>query len=288
MRTISLLAALLALAGCAIVIAPGTGTGDVRVHSMFGANSIKGDGQVRSETRSIVDASALDISGPLEVELSVGAAASLEIEADSNLLSLVHSESTADGLKIWIDGNVDSAHALRAKLTLPQVVRINSTGSGRLTVTGLHGAPLAVVSSGSRVLALAGKVSRLDVRAHGSGSLNASALDSGSATASLTGSGRLSMGQVRGAALNIDITGSGRVSASGAVRTLNARVHGSGGADLAGLTSQTADLSSTGSGDISAAVAQTLVAQTFGSGRIVVHGNPNQRSISGKHVSVVQ
>ena len=83
------------------------------------------------------------------------------------------------------------------------------------------------------------------------------------------------------------VRGSGDVRASGAASQLNASVTGSGGASLKDVASLGADLSTAGSGDISARVAQTLVAQTTGSGRITVYGNPAQRSITGKRVEVL-
>jgi len=104
----------------------------------------------------------------------------------------------------------------------------------------------------------------------------------------LHGSGRLDLGQLRGGVVNLEVHGSGGVRASGTAHTLNVRLHGSGSADLAGLRSDAADLASYGSGSISAGVEQTLVAETSGSGHITVYGNPAQRSVSGKHVSVMQ
>jgi len=72
------------------------------------------------------------------------------------------------------------------------------------------------------------------------------------------------------------------------VRNMTVRLFGSGSADLAGLTSQIAELSSNGSGSISAGVSQSVVADASGSGRVTVYGNPAQRTLSGKRVSVVQ
>ena len=82
--------------------------------------------------------------------------------------------------------------------------------------------------------------------------------------------------------------GSGGVNASGAVRALSVRLYGSGSADLGSLVSQGAELSTHGSGSISAGVSQSLVADSTGSGRITVYGNPPQRTLSGRNVTVVQ
>jgi hypothetical protein len=84
------------------------------------------------------------------------------------------------------------------------------------------------------------------------------------------------------------VHGSGELQASGRVQRLTTNVHGSGGANLVTLNSESADLTTNGSGDISANVSQSVVAMSNGSGRITVYGNPAQRNISGKHIQVVQ
>ena len=59
------------------------------------------------------------------------------------------------------------------------------------------------------------------------------------------------------------------LQAGGAVRSLNARVAGSGSVDLAGLSTQDADLAADGSGGIR------------------VYGHPAQRSVSGRNVHLL-
>ena len=69
--------------------------------------------------------------------------------------------------------------------------------------------------------------------------------------------------------------------------SVNARVTGSGGVNLMAVASERADLATNGSGDISARVKHSLLAQTNGSGSITVYGDPAERTISGKHVHLV-
>jgi hypothetical protein len=95
------------------------------------------------------------------------------------------------------------------------------------------------------------------------------------------------VGQVRGDYAIVNLNGSGQLHVSGAVRSLTARANGSGHLDLGRLSSDQADLSSNGSGGITANVRQSLIAQNGGSGGIRVVGNPEQRSVSGNHVQIV-
>lgn len=283
------IAAFATLAGCAVIVIPEDG--GMRYQSAFGANAVEGNGQSAVEVRDAVVAGwvdGLDLNGPLQVEVRVGEAASLRVEGDSNLLPLLRTDASGGTLRVWVDGNVRSANALRVLYTTPALRRIDSNGSGRLSVEGLNGAPLTLSQNGSRAVRLAGTVGRLEVRLNGSGRVDAAALQSGSTLASLNGSGRLDLGRLQGESLSLDLHGSGGVNASGSVRSMVVRLYGSGSADMAGLTGQSAELSTNGSGSISVAVSESLVANANGSGRVTVYGNPAQRSVSGKRVSVLQ
>jgi hypothetical protein len=284
MRSLLAAACLLALSGCAIIV---NGNDDVQVKSVFNSDAVVGDGHLAHERRAVGNVGALDVSGPLEVNVRVGPAPSLEVDADSNLLPLIRTEVSGGALRMWVAGNVRSNNSLRVTYTVPTLTQVRASGSGRLTVSELNGAPLDFSKSGSGTAQLSGRVSRLDVQQSGSGQVNASALRTGDANLNLNGSGRLSLGQVQGGALTANVHGSGSLQASGAVDSLNAHVHGSGGANLTALASERADLTTNGSGDITATVRRELVAQSNGSGRITVYGNPAQRSVSGKHVLVL-
>ncbi len=283
--TLTLVAAA-ALAGCAIVVAPNDG--DVSLRTVFSKDSVVGDGKVALERRTVAAGlTEFDMSGPLQVELRVGPAPSLQVEADSNLLPLIRTETSGPAMRVWVEGSVRTNNSLRIIYTTPQLSQIRASGSGRLMASGFSGGALTLTKSGSGESQLAGTVGILNMQLNGSGSVNATALQSGNANLELSGSGRLNMGQVSADALNVKVRGSGDLQASGAATNVNARVYGSGDVNLMAVASERADLSTNGSGDISARVKQALVATTHGSGSITVYGDPAQRTISGKHVHVV-
>ncbi|MES2758409.1 MAG: head GIN domain-containing protein [Pseudomonadota bacterium] len=281
MRSLLTVGCLLALSGCAIIV---TGNDDVQVKSVFSSDAVAGNGQQARDLRAISAASAIDVRGPLDVDLRVGPAPSLTVEADSNLLPMIRTEVVGGTLRMWVEGNVRSANGLRVTATMPALSQVTQSGSGRLTISELKGAPLAFTKSGSGVVNLSGRVGRFDFQHSGSGHVNASALQTGDANVNLNGSGRMSLGQVHGSALSVNVHGSGSLQAAGTVASLTARVTGSGGVNLAAMTSEQADLVSNGSGDIAARVKRSLVAQSNGSGTITVYGNPVQREVSGKRV----
>jgi hypothetical protein len=273
------------LGGCAIVVAPGA-DGDYQVSSGF-SSAVQGDGVIKREQRMVGTVQGLEVGGSMLVDVRVGPATSLAVEADSNLLPLIRTDIVGDTLRISTSQSIRSSNPVRIIYTVPRLTDLRAGGSGRVVVEGLNGAPLAVRQGGSGNVRLAGSVASFDASVSGSGQLDAASLDSGSATLGVSGSGRMDVGRVHGDYANVKLSGSGSVRAGGTVRALTVRTSGSGQARLADLASDQADLGVSGSGGISARVQQALVAETSGSGSIQVTGNPAQRSVSGKHVQVM-
>lgn len=94
----------------------------------------------------------------------------------------------------------------------------------------------------------------------------------------IKGSGDVSLMDLRQTGLEIEIEGSGDVTADGQVEQLDVSIAGSGDVDARELIAQRGHLSIAGSGDISAHVTQEVAARVAGSGDIVVRGNPGTRS----------
>ncbi|OEZ99985.1 head GIN domain-containing protein [Duganella phyllosphaerae] len=275
------------IAGCAVIVVPDDGNAQIK--SAFSSNAVQGNGQVLTEQR-VVSASVdgIDISGSMVVTVRVGQAPSLTVEGDSNLLPLLITDASGGTLRLRTEGSVRSSNPLRVTLTLPRLRQAEANGSGRLQVTGLNGGDFQLRLNGSRDVEIAGRVDRFDVRLNGSGSMNANALDSVTTDATLNGSGRLQLGRLHGQSLGLELRGSGSATASGSVERLRVRLSGSGSADLAGLSARDADISTNGSGSATATASGSLVAGSNGSGSITVYGNPAQRSVSGKRITVVQ
>jgi len=290
MRTLLALCCAVAVSGCAIVINPNDG--DVRYSNESGSNGVQGNQQFSRDVRAVSSASALDIDklnwADAKIDVRVGPAPSLVIEADSNLLPLIKSEVSGNTLRIWSDSNLRRNSAIHIIYTTPRLNKIDITSGGRLVVSGFDGDDLRLAQRGSIYSELSGKVDRLDIANNGSGTVNAVALASGNSDAVQNGSGRINLGQVRGERINVALNGSGNVSASGAVQRLDANVNGSGNINFATLQSQVAYLTTNGSGDIDATAVAEVNARSSGSGRITVHGDPARRTVSGSRVNVVQ
>ncbi len=286
MRSFLLICGLSILAGCTIVVAAPQ---DGRYEWQFAKDTVVGNGQLTTERRTLDGAiTELQVSGPIAVDVQVGPAASLEVTADGNLLPLLRSEVSGGTLKLGVNGSFRTEHDIRARLTVPSLRDLRASGSGQVVVQGLQGGDFTLRSSGSRSVQLAGTVARLDLLLSGSSRINAQALDADSVKLDASGSSRVALGHLRGEELNVDISGSGVVQAGGEVRQLKVSLTGSASANLKGLKSQSARLSTSGSSDIDAYVTQSVIARTSGAGSITVAGNPAQRDTAGRNISVVQ
>lgn len=94
----------------------------------------------------------------------------------------------------------------------------------------------------------------------------------------IKGSGNITLLDLKQAGIELEIEGSGDITASGHVDSLEVSIAGSGDVDASDLIASRGHLSIAGSGDIRAHVSQAVNARVAGSGDIVVRGNPLQRS----------
>lgn len=274
------------LGGCAIIVNPGN-DGDVQVRTPFSSDTVDGNGMPARDQRAVGKVEGVEVNGSVIVDVRVGPAPSLAVEADGNLLPFIRTEVRGDRLVVEKTRSFRTNNPVRVTYTVPRLTDVRHSGSGQLTVEGLNGAPLLVQQSGSGSLLLTGRVANLDATLNGSGSIDAATLQGADANLTVNGSGRVNVGRVQGERVTANLNGSGQLRVAGMTRSLTARSSGSGLLDLVDLTSEQADLSSTGSGGITANVRQSLVAQNGGSGGIRVYGNPVQRSVSGKLVQLV-
>jgi len=134
---VALVAALLVLAGC--------------------APCLQGDGVATVVDRSPDAFSALEVSGPIAVEVDVtpGAAPGLRLSGDQNLVSLVGWSVAGQTLRLDARG-LDPVVPLRVVLRAGALDGVASTDGAQVTVRRLSGARLSLkASSSARLQALA-------------------------------------------------------------------------------------------------------------------------------------
>ena len=176
------------LGGCAIIVAPGA-DGDYQVRTPFSSDSIEGNGALTRDQRAIATVQGLDVNGSITVDVRVGPATMLVVEADSNLLPFIRTELRGDRLVIEKERSFRTNNPVRVTYTVPRLTAVRHNGSGHVSVQDLNGAPLVVEERGSGSVLLTGRVSSLQARSNGSGQLDLADLVSQEAELSSTGSG---------------------------------------------------------------------------------------------------
>jgi hypothetical protein len=208
------------------------------------SSAVRGNGVRRTETRDLSGFTGIAMAVPGQLELRLGSAEGLTIEADENLLPLIETTVSRGVLHI---------RPKRGEDIDPTVLRI------------------VVQARQVELLSLAG-----------SGSMSADALKSPSLKVDVSGSGSVSLQRAEVEELSVSMAGSGSANLAGRARTLRVSVAGSGNVAAASLQAEEAKVSMAGSGLATVSARTSLKASIAGSGTVRYHGDPKvDRSIAG-------
>lgn len=214
-----------------------------------------------SETRKIdAMATVVELSGPIDLILTQGQAASLKVRGEQRSLGNV--ETTQDGRDLHIGTKgmlLNPRHRLQVELVLPSLEELIVTSSGDTKVSGFNGERMELQLHGSGNVHFSGRYRDLNAGAHGSGNLNLNA----------------------GSSENVELVmvGSGQITASGSCKVLTAELTGSGDLNARHLAADTVTVNLRGSGTSHVFAKQSAELTLRGSGDIRVLGNPNHRNV---------
>jgi hypothetical protein len=190
-------------------------------------DAVRGSGTVATETRDVSDFTAVTLSGSGRLIVEPGAAESLEITADDNLLPLLTSEVKGGRLHLGVQRgtSIRPSKEIVYRVMVKSLEEVDLSGSGSVELKDVKGKRLKVGLSGSGGLTAAGEVERLDLHISGSGKAKTENLKAKEVTVSISGSG--GVGVAAGEALNVTVSGSGSVEYVGDPKVTQ-RISGSG------------------------------------------------------------
>lgn len=196
--------------------------------------TIKGNGQKKTEQRSVGSFSKVGVAGGINVLVTQGTAG-LKVEADENLLEYIVTEVNGDRLTVRYKNNVSiSGHAL-VYVSVPVLNGASISGSGNIKSDG------AIPAGGDFSASISGSGS-IDVQTNGAGRVKA------------------------------NISGSGDITLAGTARGLDVRIAGSGNFKGYQLKTNDADVHISGSGNAETNVNGKLDAVISGSGSVWYKG----------------
>lgn len=174
---------------------------------------VAGSGNAKSEVRHVAAFSAIEIAGGINADVAIAADSHVEISGDDNLLPLITTELHGDKLEIGTRQSVRPKLPLVAHITAPRISAVHLSGSGNITIHGVHDDNLTVSISGSGNIRGDGTVQQLTAKVTGSGDLELDQLAAERASVTISGSGDIKLAV--GKALDATISGSGTVTYRG-------------------------------------------------------------------------
>jgi len=195
-----------------------------------GGHVVRGSGNIATERRDVSGFTQVRVHGTGDVILEQTGTDSLSVETDDNLLPILTS-SVRDGvlhLGTKDDVNVHPSRAIRYHATVRQFTGFGISGSGSVNATGIDTDRLKGEISGSGSATLAGRADAVDLSISGSGSYDAANLQSRTAKVSISGSGDATMNATD--KLDASVSGSGSVRYVGDP-SVRAHISGSGTVD---------------------------------------------------------
>jgi hypothetical protein len=204
--------------------------------SMFGGKRIRGNGTMKTETRSAGTFSNIDVSGSFDVYVKQDSASSVKVEADENLMEYIIIETEGNTLRIKTrnGANLKSSNGIKVYVSNPSYKEFDASGAcdivseNKITSTetidiGLSGASsvkldiaapkVTVDGSGASTVSLSGTTRDFDVDGSGSTNIKCYDLLSENTSVGLSGAGDA---QVHASVkLDVDISGAADVRYKG-------------------------------------------------------------------------
>ena len=186
---------------------------------------VRGNGQIKTEERSIATFANVDASGAFEIEWQNGPPA-VRVTTDENLLPYVENNVSGDTLHLRSREHIWPTHGIKVVISSPTRAGGKIRGAVKLTAKQLSGPIFALEAKGASQVSLDGSVDRLLVDMTGASQLAAAGLQAKTAEISTTGAGDAEVAVTN--TLKVVITGAGKVTYSGNPPTIKKQITGAG------------------------------------------------------------
>ena len=191
-----------------------------------GQPMVTGSGRIVTQQRTVGNFSRVELRGSTDIEVRTGAAPSLAVRADDNILQQITSRVDNGTLILDTRGSFRTRTSPRAFVTVPNLDYLASRGSGNADIAGVSNRRLELQLQGSGNINAVGRTQEVRVALKGSGNIDTRRLSAGSADVQLTGSGNAWV--VTNGALNAQLRGSGNIYVDGQPSQRTVREAGSG------------------------------------------------------------
>lgn len=200
-------------------------------------NSVKGDGNITTEKRTVSTFSQLDIGSAIEVSLVQGDSTSVRVEIDSNLQPYIEVYLKGSELHVEQKNNssISPTHRAKVYVTVPSLERIEVSGACKLTSEG------TITSAGKLDIAISG-ASEADMN-------------------------------INAAGLSLNMDGASVANLKGDVKDLDVDASGSCDLKAFGLTAANVDIKLEGASSVQVYPTAKLIANANGASKVFYKGN---------------
>lgn len=192
--------------------------------------TIKGNGNIKKQSRELGSFSGLSLAVPGNVELRLGTGENITLETDENLLAEIDTVIENGVLMIRpVKRNAQlKTRTMKIWVNAKQIERLALGGSGSIDADALRASKLQFDVGGSGSINVKGMESEsVSVNLGGSGNLKSGAGNATTVSVSIGGSGDVDLGQVRARDASVSVAGSGE-AVVWASNALNVTIAGSG------------------------------------------------------------
>lgn len=217
-------------------------------------HQIKGNGNVKKETREVSGFTGVALSGSMNVQLSYGSSNTITIEADENLLPYIETKVEDGILQVKSKdkmGGFSSRNKLIVYVSLTKLTELKVSGSGNITGNGDFSndgkTNVSVSGSGSIDVGM-NSFNETNVAISGSGNVTLKGKSTNNIDATISGSGNIDCSEVACNDVFAHVSGSGNIKVY-ANKSIDAKVSGSGNIYYKGSATNL-NLKSSGSGKI--------------------------------------
>jgi hypothetical protein len=189
-------------------------------------NVIKGNGDIKAETRNLEKFKSVKISGAFDVVSRKGDRANVKITCDSNLLPHILSKISNEELSITPDSPISCKNKIKIELCASEVNRVELSGACVLLFNDIDAARFLLDLDGTSSATLSGKADVFEVDMTGTCSLKADELKTKVTSVSVAGTGKADV--FASEKLTANISGVGTVNYYGEPKDIVKNISGLG------------------------------------------------------------
>ena len=242
--------------------------------------TVRGSGQITSETRPVSGFDQIDICCGMQLMLTQGETESLEVVADDNLLPEIVTEVRAGTLVIhYRDSNGSTQYLpsqpVRVQVGALQINKLVVSGGGGLEAGPLQADRLAMdLSGGSRARMDTITADNLNVVVSGGGNLSLQDAQLTALDLDLSGGSAASVDMLQAERLKLDSSGGGEISIAGSAPRQDVSLSGGSSYQAGDLESDSVTIQMSGGGEVSLWVKEMLEADLSGGAHVDYYGRP--------------